>query len=631
MTNDQHTTNGDEQARPRHFWWGRRTVSRLRRILVDTGRAIACMRRAARYCRSYRYRLWLLATLVPIQSIPPLLTPVVMQLMIDKAYPARDYRLFGWLCAATAALAIVPSLLSCISDYMMTYVNSLVEYRLSFQVLDAIQRAPQSYREGHGTGMFLERARNDVHSIPQSVTNLVPQMVTIVFTFCVAIPLMLRLDAEITLLVLAMVPLNYLITARLTHILLSLNEAGRVIEERITTFTSETIEGATIARVFSLGRYRRKKLKLLLRDRLRITFAAWRASVFWGQVASMVGTLWGMLLLCGGWYLVFINRLQLGEAVALGMYVSVLTRPFQQLAGVYQALMTNSVAARRVFEILSVQSGAGSGTPQRALAAVPRDLELRQVSFGYEEGRPCLRDLNLHLHSGQTVAVIGPSGAGKSTLMRILAGLDDRYDGLFLVNGQDLRQISHDSYLRHVSLVPQTTFFFSDSIRENVCAGDGSTSRRNLPRYARILGLNEMIDALPGGYDTRLGSGGVRLSVGQYQKLAALRAIWKHAPLLLLDEVTSSMDLDSERELLKGLVTLRPQDSVVVLVTHHIAITMEPWVDEIVVIVDGRITEQGSSAALCERRGFYYQWLSLNRNMTLDRALWNDELATRRC
>ncbi len=597
------------------------------RVITETKTAVGYIRTLAVYGYSYRYRLLLLALLSPILSVPRLLTPLVMQALIDKAYPARDFRLFGWLCAALLALRVVPNVLACVSGYLSMYVNNMLRYKLCLRVFNAIQRLPQSYREEHGSGMFLERATRDVGAVASSITRLLPEIVTIVFTFLAAIPLMLRLNVKITLLVLAMVPFNYVITVCLSRRLRALHEASRKVDEKITTFTSETIEGATIARLFALGHLRRQKLKQLLRNHLSIAFASWRTSMFWGQLGGLVGMLWGMVLLCGGWYLVFSDRLQLGQAVALGMYVSVLARPFQEVGKLYQSLIGDSVAARRVLEILNTRHPSAQDGAQMVLARPPRRFELRRMSFAYKEGRPCLCDLDLRLGGGRTVAVVGPSGAGKSTLIRILSGLDDRYEGQFAVDGYDFKRINRDSYLHHVSLVPQNSFFFSDSIRDNLCSGNGSLPAGTLQRYASILGLEELIESAPEGYDTKLGSEGIRFSAGQYQKLAAFRAILKDASILMLDEVTSSMDIESERQLLQGIVALRPRGCVTLLVTHHIAITTEPWIDEIVVMVNGRVAEKGSCAQLREKRGFYHHWLNLNRGVSLDRAITADELS----
>jgi len=543
------------------------------------------------------------------------LTPWLMKLLIDRAYPARDFQLLGWLCAALLAVGLLSRGLSVVSKYQAMYVASLLECRLSLCVFNAIQKLSQSYREQHGSGVFLERAGRDVQAVSGSVPRLLSEMTTIVATFLVAIPLMMRLSIAITLITLAAVPLNYLITVYLTGRMVHLSMATRTVTEKITTFTQETVEGATLSRLFSLKRVRRRQLRKLLRERLDLVFATWRVNVFWGQLVTLISAAWSAALLCAGWYLVFTDRLQLGQAVALSMYIRILTRPFEQLGRLYQSFLGDSVAARRLLEMLDASQSLAQRSSQMVLKTPPRHYEFRQLSFGYTDQRLCLQNIDLNLRAGQTMAIVGPTGGGKSTLIRILCGLEVRYQGQFLADGHDFRDIDHDSYLQHVSLVPQTTFFFSGPIRSNL-PGNGSVSLARLHECASALGLNTLIDSIPDGFGTELGSEGIRLSGGQYQKLAALRAMLKNAPVLLLDEVTASMDIESERKLLQGIIALRPPDCLTLLVTHHIGITTEPWIDDIVVLMDGRIAERGSCAELLEKRGFYHRWLRLSEGIS---------------
>jgi ABC-type bacteriocin/lantibiotic exporter with double-glycine peptidase domain len=535
--------------------------------------------------------------------------------LIDEAYPSRDFILLGWLCAAMLGMSVMSRTISVISQYHAAYVQAFIEYKLSFRVFAAIHRLPPSYREQCGFGGILVRTTSDVQAVAQSVTRLLPDIVTTVFTFVVAIPLMLTISPAITGIVLAVVPVNYLITAHLTGRAVRLRMTACTVTEDTTAFIRETIEGVTLSRIFSLERIRRGQLANLLRKRLEVVFAMWRANTMWGQLAGLINTLWGTVLLCGGWYLVFSDRLQLGQAVALSMYVGVLTRPFEQLALLYQSLLADSVGARRLLDLLDAGQAPIQLARQKVLKAPPRRYELHRLSFGYTEQRLCLQDLDLCLRAGQTVAVIGPTGGGKSTLLRILCGLEDGYRGQFTVDGHDLCGIDRDSYLQYVSWVPQSTFFFSGPIRSNL-PGNGSTATEHLRECACVLGLNAVIDAMPEGFSTRLGSKGVELSAGQYQKLAVLRAILKDAAVLLLDEVTASLDIESERKLLQGVLALRPAGCLTLLVTHHIPITVEPWIDEIIVLVDGRIVEKGSSTQLWERGGFYHHWLDICRGAT---------------
>ena len=559
----------------------------------------------------------MLSLLSPVTTVASLVSPWLTQLLIDKAYPSRDFVLFGWLCATMLGMSLLSRTLSVISKYHATYVRAFIEYKLSFRVFAAIHRMPQSYREQCGPGVFLVRAGRDVQAVAMSVTQRLPDIVTTVFTFLVAIPLMTKISPGIAAIVLALVPINYLITAHLTGRTVHLSMTAFAVSEKIATYTQETIAGATLCRIFALARMRRKQLAKLLRERLGVAFNLWRTNTIWGELAGLVNTLWSTALLCGGWYLVFTDRLLLGQAVALSMYISVLKRPFEQLALLYQSLLSDSVAARRLLEILDAGQAPAQLTQQKILKVPPRHYELRNLSFGYTEQRLCLRNVNLNLWAGQTIAVIGPTGGGKSTLLRILCGLEERYRGQIIVDGHDLNGIDRNSYLHHVSWVPQSTFFFSESIRSNL-PGNGSIVEADLRECASALGLDAVIDAMPEGFDTKLGGSGVGLSDGQYQKLAVLRAVLKDATVLLLDEVTASLDIESERKLLQGVLALRRPGCLTVLVTHHIPITLEPWIDEIVVLVNGRVAEKGSSKQLREKGGFYHHWLDICRDATQD-------------
>jgi ATP-binding cassette subfamily B protein len=585
-------------------------MTKLMNNLARTRQSIKTIRAIAAYGRPYRRCLYLLAAASPLRSVPSLITPLIMQMMIDKAYPQRDLALLGWLCLAIVILDVIPLLIDGVTGYIDTYVNCLFSHKLTLRVHRGILHTPQSFLETHGPGMFLERASRDVAAVVRCVTQLLPKSVLIGFTFCAAVPLMMRVSIEISLIIVAVVPVNYLISACLTGRVIAMIQERRTISERLTTFFSETIRGSMLVELFSLGHLRRRRLSALLREYTSNSFAFWRKATLWTQLSGLISRVWGATLLCLGWYLVFSDRLQLGQAVALGMYISVLSRPFEQLEQLYTSLMTDSVSAQRVLELL--HEGGGKDSPGNIViqAAPPRHYELRGLSFAYGDNPPVLKDVHLSLRPGQTVVVVGPTGGGKSTLIRILCGLDDKYEGEFLVDGRERREIDPGSYLRHMSLVPQTTFFFSDSIRGNLPGGEW-LAEADLQSCAASLGVRDVIAAAPRGYDTVLGCQGVQFSSGQYQKLAVLRAILKDASLLLLDEVTASMDIESERRLLRGIMSVRPAMSAMVMVTHHIAVTTEPWVDQIVVMSDGRIVEKGSYMELRKKEGLYHHWLRL--------------------
>ncbi len=493
------------------------------RVIADAKKALRSVCAVAVHSRSYRCLLVWLAILSPLRAVPSLLTPWLTQIMIDKAYPTRDWHLLMYVGVGFLSVGVLSRVLTTLSGHISTHVKNRVQYRLSFRVFNAIQRLPPFDQEEHGVGGLLMRADRDVQAVSQSLTQLLPQVATLLVAFLSAVVLMTRLNPGITLVVLAVVPVNYWIIGRLTSKLVALNKATLAVTDEVATFLGETIEGAVITSLFSLRRMRRRNLRRLLRERLRLAINSWEESAFWGQCAALVTNGWAAVFLGAGWYLVFSDRLKLGQAVALGMYIGMITRPFGQLGSLYQSLLMDSVAAGRVLQILQRDGSSSRTKPQKVLFTAPRRYELRGLSFGYSEGRLCLHDVDLVLRAGQTVAIVGPTGGGKSTLLRILCGLEDRYSGRFLIDGEDFRAIERCSYLRHVSWVPQTHFFFSNSIRDNLCPHDGAAVATRLGHCAAALGLGSTIASGPEGYDTRLGEKGIRFSVGQYQKLAALR------------------------------------------------------------------------------------------------------------
>lgn len=586
---------------------------RLLSVVAEAKQAINYVRTIAHYCWPYRGRLILLGILSLVVSAPSLAIPLIMRSIIDTAYPSRDFTMFIWLCFAMVFLRITGGLFGTVSLYISTYVRNMLEYRLSLRIFNAIQHLPKSYLEQYGSGVFIERSSKDVQSISQSMTYIFPQIAAIVFTLVAAVVIMFRLTIGITCLVLAVIPLNYIVTTLLAHKLRKLSMADKVISEKLTTFTAETMEGVETSLLYSLKRQRRQKFIQLLRDHLKFVFAIWRIIAVWGQINAGIAAGWGLLLICGGWYLVLSDYLMLGEAVALGMYINVITRPFHQLASLYQSIINSSVSAERVQEVLNAKS-ITSSQPGRNLYHPPQCIELIKVMFSYPNRPPCLRELDLRLEAGETVAIIGPTGAGKSTLLRLIANLENSFSGQILIDGNDIRTINTKSYIKYVSFIMQKDFFFNDSILDNLSIDNKRPLVADIVHKAKALGVVDFVDLLPKRYETILGDKGRHLSSGQLQKLAILRSMVKEPALLLLDELTSCVDIESERNLLKSIIQLRPEGCITVLVTHRLDLTKNPWIDKVVVLAEGQIVEMGSPRELYEQGGLYYRWLTMDEN-----------------
>jgi ABC-type bacteriocin/lantibiotic exporter with double-glycine peptidase domain len=261
-------------------------------------------------------------------------------------------------------------------------------------------------------------------------------------------------------------------------------------------------------------------------------------------------------------------------------------------------------------EVLDEAAEAGR-KPRKKEHKISENVLLDHVTFSYPESNWELKDLSLDLRVGTSTVVIGATGSGKTTLLRLLAGTYDTYQGDIRADRVSLKDADLTSYLQNVAMVMPENFFFSGSIMENMMIARPHLTEDDVKHTAQTLGLHEWLESLSHGYDTLLGVGGIRLSSGQMQKISVLRALLKEPTILLLDEITSAMDVESERKVLDGLVALRPNDCITVITTHRLTLAAEPWVDHIVVLDDGVVREQGPPKQLYDTHGKYYELMNL--------------------
>ncbi len=567
-------------------------------------------------------------------SIHPLISPLITREIIDSAYLggqsiARSYftlaavylgldpltatkgiAYFFFLSALLVTLNLVSAAARSVSGYFSTYVSNLISFRVRMRVFNALHRVPVSYVEGHHSGMFLERIASDADQTAGMLSNFVPQVMTLILTAVLTIVVMANISVLVTLLVLGIVPLYYLVNTVLAAKLRVWQQRVRKKDEELTTRAVEAIQGVPTARLFGVGKWLKSMYVRLLRDRIGMAFGMFRAQVIWGQLSWAVSYGWGVVLTVGGWYLVFQGRLSLGDAVALGMYIPQLLRPAEQLLNLYKSLMSSSVPAQRVLEVLDeAKSGLVKAASNGFL--ISEGVSLRDVSFVYPGSSWRLNRVSLDIKAGEAAVVIGPTGSGKTTLLRLLAGMYDKYEGDIAADGILIKSMRLSDYQKNVAMVMADNFFFTGSVMENMRIAAARVDDDEIRRAAHMLGIDRWLRSLPDGYDTRLGVGGIRLSSGQTQKVAILRSVLKRPRLMLLDEITSAMDVESERRVLDGLRELRPQGCIIVMTTHRLTLTLEPWVSKIIVIDDGAVVEQGNPRELYEGGGEYRRLMTL--------------------
>jgi len=276
-------------------------------------------------------------------------------------------------------------------------------------------------------------------------------------------------------------------------------------------------------------------------------------------------------------------------------------RPLKDLNGINNIVQDGIAAAKRIFEVLDTEPEIVNKAGATALSGDFRTIELKDVHFRYDDA-PVLKGINLTIRAGTSIAIVGRSGGGKTTLVNLLPRFYDVSQGAILIDGMDIRNATLESLRACTAIVTQQTILFNDTVRNNIAYGHAEKSFDDVVRAARAAHADDFIRALPQGYDTMIGESGVRLSGGQRQRIAIARALLKDAPILILDEATSSLDTESEREVQNALDTLmRGRTSFII--AHRLSTIMHA--DRIIVLKDGRIVEQGGHEELLALSGEY--------------------------
>jgi ATP-binding cassette subfamily B protein len=538
-----------------------------------------------------------------------LLKPWPFKIIVDDILGRNPNARFGnsptlipLLCLALVAIQLVWGLLNLASNYLFVKIGLQALLKLRTDLYAYLQSLSLKYHDARRSSDSSFRVAYDSQSIQtiynKGFTNIFGSVIMLIGTFCV----MLQIDWQLTLLSLGIVPA---IVAAIYFFAHRIRRDSTTIQEQESALLAQAQEGLSSVRmVHAFGReeWEVRQFHLQAQQSLHANLRLTLTNVNSALVISTLMVLGTAAMYYLGTLHVLAGTLSLGSLLVFSAYLLMLYQPLESLTYTAWAMEGATAGARRCFEVLDRADDVVDAPDARQINDATGGIGFENVTFSYGSAQPVLGGVDLSISPNQIVAIVGGTGAGKSTLLSLVPRFYDPDSGRVTLDGVDLRGITKKSLRAQIAIVLQDTVLFSTSVRENIAYGRPDATDEEIREAARRAQADEFISRLPGGYESPVGERGGHLSVGQRQRIGIARAFLKDAPILLLDEPTSALDptteaaiMDTIKELMRGRTTL--------IVTHRLATIHN--VDQIVVLEQGRIVEQGTGAELIAKGGVY--------------------------
>jgi len=553
------------------------------------------------YLKPYRLRLAAaIIAMLAVSGITALLAYLVKPVM-DEVFFARRVHMLCLLPPLIILLYLVKGALAYAHQYSMSFIGNSIVTRLRDELFSSLQRQPLAFFDSHSTGDLMSRLTYDVNLLQTSVTQVVTSFFKDSFTVVGLAGVIFYREWRLALLSMMVFPLALIIIVRLGRRLRRISQRNQVANANLYAVLQGSLAGQRIVKAFGRENYEAQRFSRVNHEyfRLRLKWTATRELT--SPVMDLLGALGMAAIIFYGGYNVIRGNSTPGTFFSFLAALLMLYAPIKSLSQVHNTVQEGLAAALRVFGLMDREPEIRDRPVAQPLPTFSWEIVYRGVSCAYE-GRPALKDIDLVVRRGEVVAFVGPSGAGKTTLLNLLARFYEVQTGAILIDGQDIRQVALESLRGQIGVVTQQTILFHDTVRHNVAYGRLDASEAEIIAALKAAFAYDFVVALPQGLDTLIGEQGVRFSGGERQRLAIARALLKDPQILILDEATSSLDSEAEREVQRALARLI--EGRTTLVAAHRLSTVHHS-DRIVVLVEGRIVGVGTHNSLLQQNALY--------------------------
>jgi len=535
------------------------------------------------------------------EGIPPFLKNMIIRLRLGDLLLKEDMEMLILLPIAIILLFSLKGIFNFGQAYLMNFVGLRIVADLREKLYNHLQNLSLSFFTKTPTGILISRITNDVNLIQGSVSNAVTGLIKDIFTIFGLIGVVFLRDWKLAIIALIIFPIA----------IFPIKEFGKRLRKyswkslqrigSITTFLHETISGNRIVKAFNMEEYEKRRFAEENERYFRINLKRVKIRAFSHPLMELLGGIGVAVIIWVGGYSVIRGEVTPGTFFSFMAAIFMLYAPIRELNKLNLEIQEGLAAAGRVYELLDTVSDIREEEGAMPLPLISKGVTFQNVSFKYDE-EIVLKDISLYVKAGEVIALVGMSGAGKTSLVNLLPRFYDVERGQVLIDDTDIRKVTLLSLRGQIGLVTQQTILFNDTVRNNIAYGRLKCSDQEIIEAAKAANAYDFIQRLPKGYDTIIGEQGVKLSGGERQRISIARALLKNAPILILDEATSSLDSDSETEVQKALEELMKGRTVFVI-AHRLSTIRNAH--RIIVLSDGQIVEQGTHEELLALNGEY--------------------------
>lgn len=563
------------------------------------------IKRLLRYIKPFKKNLIAAVISAFIGILFSLLVPVFIGYGVDCMVGVDnvDFKRLIQICIALAAIILISALF----QWIMTYHSNKLSYytveQMRNDVMEKLTRVPLSFIDSTPHGDLINTVVTDIDIVGTGLLQGFTQVFSGIVTILGTLVFMFTINPLIALVVVVLTPLSFFVASFIAkHSHDKYREQAKLRGE-MTGYASEMIECETLVKAYSMEESVEENFDKMNRDLQKVGVIAHFYSALSNPCTRFVNAMVYAGVAIAGAYLCVTGKLSVGALTSFLAYCSQYTKPFNEISGVVAEFQNAVASANRVFQLLDTENESDDSALE-PLAVQDGTVGFSHVDFAYSKKKPLIRDFNLDVKSGQTIAIVGPTGCGKTTMINLLMRFYDVNAGKITVDGKDIRSVTRDSLRGAFGMVLQDTWLFRGTVRENIAYGVPDATEEEIREAAKKAHAHSFIKRLPNGYDTVLTENGDNISEGQKQLLCIARVMLKRPPMLILDEATSNIDTRTEVRIQKAFAALM-EGRTSFIVAHRLSTIRNA--DVILVMRDGQIIEKGKHEQLLAQNGFYAQ------------------------